>query len=58
MSAVGNAPMSASTLEELEQIAEAFTNENDTQKLVQLSKQLLTALDRAEVERNESEPAA
>ena len=54
MSPVGNAQMSPSTLEELEQIAEAFTKESNVEKLVELSKQLLATLDRAE---DESEPA-
>ena len=40
--------MSPSTLEELEQIAEAFTNESNVKKLVELAKQVLATLDRAE----------
>ena len=58
MSPVGNAQISTSILEELEQMAEAFTNESDTEKLVELSKQLLATLERAEVEKTESEPVA
>jgi len=50
--------MSVSALDELEQIADAFTNESDAVKLVQLSKQLLSVLDRVEPEKKESEPAA
>jgi hypothetical protein len=44
----------SSNREELLQLAEAFTNETDTEKLLRLSRQLLDALDKLEGERNES----
>jgi hypothetical protein len=50
--------MSVALLEELERIAEALENENNTEQLVQLSKQLLTTLDRVEALKSKSESAA
>jgi hypothetical protein len=44
----------SSNREELLQLAEAFTSETDTEKLLRLSRQLLDALDKLEGERNES----
>jgi len=50
--------MSVSILEELEQLADAFTNENNPQRLVELSKQLLVAIERVEAQIGEPEPRA
>ena len=44
----------SSSSKELLQLAEALTNEKDTEKLLRLSDQLLDALDRVEAERNNS----
>jgi hypothetical protein len=46
------------TREELIHLAEAFTNETDTEGLLQLSTQLLEALDRLEAEQNKTERVA
>jgi hypothetical protein len=42
----------SSSCEELIRLAEALTNETDTDKLIQVSKQLLNTLDRVEAEKN------
>jgi hypothetical protein len=47
--------MPVSVLEELEQIADAFTKENNTEKLVELSNRLLATLDRVEAQQTKSE---
>jgi hypothetical protein len=44
----------SSSREEFIQLAEAFTNETDSAKLVQLAQQLLDALNHVEPQQNES----